>query len=134
MKKLFVLLVLCGTWASAQMKPAAPVQGKNSVIHVQASSNHGINFAWTEASTPGVTVTGFNLYCGTVSGQEPTTPTVAAIVGSPYLWLAGTPGTTYFCNVTAVSNIGQESGPSNEASATFPTPPQTPGSFTATVQ
>ena len=94
------------------------------------STSHGIQFAWTETNngTPAAT---FNLYCGTAAGAEPTSPTVAGITANPYLWLGGTANVTYFCKLSAVSSLGQESGLSNEATATFPGAPQTPASFTA---
>lgn len=96
----------------------------------QAQTLHGIQFTWTEPSggTPAAT---FNLYCATTAGGEGTTPTVTGITSSPFLWSSGTPGTTYFCKISAVSSIGEESALSNEATQTFPGAPQTPTGFGA---
>ena len=93
------------------------------------TTQHGIQFAFTESDA---SATAFNLYCATTAGGEviPGTPTVAGFTANPFLWTSGTPGTTYFCKVTALNSFG-ESGPSNEASATFPSAPKAPAGLTA---
>jgi hypothetical protein len=95
---------------------------------IALAQTHGIQFSWSE-STAGTT---FNLYCSTTSnGQVLGSPQVSGITASPYLWTSGTPGTKYYCKVTAVNSLGEESGFSNQATQTFPGPPSAPSSLTA---
>lgn len=90
---------------------------------------HGIQFSWVASAG----AASYNLYCGITANGEPVTPTVTGIVTGPYLWTTGTPGTTYYCKMTAVNAIGQESGLSNETlPTTFPAPPSSPTNVTAT--
>lgn len=103
------------------------------LVRVQAQAMHGIKLSWTEA-TGGTPAATFNVYCATTSGAEAAPATATGITSSPYVYSSGTPGTTYYCKVTAVSAIGEESAMSNEASATFPGPPPTPSGLTAVQQ
>lgn len=99
-----------------------------AIPKASAQTQHGIQFAWTESDPTAVS---FNLYCGTTAGGEPSTPTQTGIAASPYLWTGGTPGTKYWCKLTALNAVGQESGMSNETSQTFPAPPSSPTNLTS---
>lgn len=96
-------------------------------------SSHGIFFTWTNPSG----TQGNDLYCGTATGSYSTTAIMHST--SPitsFDWLttagnAGTPGTKYFCAVTATAG-GIESNFSTEVSATFPTVPSAPTAPAAT--
>ena len=89
--------------------------------------SHGILFSWTNPAG----AQGNDLYCGTASGNYNTTAIVHSTTPiTSFDWLttaanAGTPGTKYFCAVTATAG-GIESNFSNEVSATFPVVPASP--------
>ena len=83
---------------------------------------HNTFLTWNASITPGVV--GYFIYRGTTSGGESSTPLNATPVpGLSYLDLAVVAGTKYYYFVTAVAANGiTQSGPSNEASDTIPTP------------
>jgi hypothetical protein len=90
---------------------AAPA-GLSAVV----TSPFEIDLSWT---APAATVLGYNIYRGTVSGGESTTPLNAApVTGTTYQDTTVAPGNSYCYTVTAVNAAGS-SGPSNEASATI---------------
>ncbi|HYL67468.1 MAG TPA: fibronectin type III domain-containing protein [Nitrosopumilaceae archaeon] len=83
------------------------------------AGNSQVSLAWTVPSSNGDSaITGYNIYRGTTSGGEGTTP-IGTVSGSTlsYTDTGLTNGITYFYKVTAVNSVG-ESVPSNEASAT----------------
>ncbi|MBI5182166.1 MAG: Ig-like domain-containing protein [Nitrospirae bacterium] len=71
--------------------------------------------------------TSYNIYWATTSGVTKTTGTKISSVTSPYTHTGLTNGTTYYYVVTGINACGDESGESNQLSAT----PQE-GSWTAT--
>ncbi len=74
-----------------------------------------IALSWTASTTAGVT---YNVYRGTTSGGEGTTPYAQGLTGTSYSDTKVTSHTTYYYKVTAINSAGQESVLSNEASAT----------------
>jgi fibronectin type 3 domain-containing protein len=77
---------------------------------------------WTDSVTSGVV--GYNVYRGTTSGGESSTPLNSSPVpGAPYVDTNVVAGETYYYVVTAISSNGvTQSADSKEASAVVPSP------------
>lgn len=82
-------------------------------------SGHSASLTWTASTTPNVT---YNVYRGTLSGGPYTKINTAAVSGVGYSDTAVLGGATYYYVVTAVNGSGTESGYSNQAAATIPSP------------
>src|SRR5579875_1227476 len=94
---------------------AAPSAPQNLVA---SGGNSQVSLSWqAPSSNGGSAITGYNIYRGTASGGEGTTPYATGITSTSYIDKNATNGHTYFYAVTAVNAAG-ESGKSNEASAT----------------
>jgi fibronectin type 3 domain-containing protein len=79
---------------------------------------HSVLLKWNPpAPKPGVTVTGYNVYRSQPDG---TFAPLASVTAPTYLDDKVRPGTTYSYFVRAVNSAGQESPPSNQASAAIP--------------
>ena len=76
-----------------------------------AQSGHNITLTWSASSG----ATSYNVKRSTATGTE---ATIATSATTSFVDTTGVAGTKYFYVVTAVNQFG-ESGPSNEASATF---------------
>jgi hypothetical protein len=90
---------------------------------------HNVVLTWTASPTPGLA--GYDVYRGTTSGGESSTPLNSSPIatGCPttvacqYIDLNVVAGTKYYYVITAVASNGiTQSADSNEASATVPTP------------
>ncbi len=93
------------------------------------AQSHSISLSWT-AGTGGGAVATYNVKRSTTSGTEVTIASVPS-TQTTYSDTTGVAGTKYFYVITAVNSFG-ESGPSNEASATFiGNPPQAPAALQA---
>jgi len=102
--------------------PAAPTG-----LIATAVSGSEINLSWT---APSGTVTGYNVYRGTTSGGESTTPVAAGLAVASYADMNVAAGTTYYYTVAASNSAG--TGPASaEASAAVPMPPSAPTGLTA---
>ncbi len=87
-------------------------------ITLSGTGTHAVVLQWNVDSG----ATSYEVYRGTVSGGEGTTPlNESAISGTSYTDTNVTSGTTYFYTVKAVNSAGTSSA-SNEASAAIPTP------------
>lgn len=84
-----------------------------------APSAHKVNLTWAASSS---TVTGYNVYRGTVAGGPYTRINSSALVSRSYTDSTVSSGKTYYYVTTAVGNNGIESADSNEAKAVVPTP------------
>lgn len=94
--------------AGATAVPGAPVLSATAGFAI-------VNLSWTTPSDGGSTILSYDVYRGTVSGQE--TILASGVVGNAYADLAVVSGTTYYYVVRAVNAEG--AGPfSNEAPAT----------------
>ena len=84
------------------------------------AGNATVSLNWTGSSG----ATSYNVYRGTSSGGESSTPIATGLTGTSYTDSSVSNGTTYFYKVAAVNSAGT-SGQSNEASATptLPVPP-----------
>lgn len=72
-------------------------------------------------ASPSSGVMGYDVYRGTASGGESTTPLNSTpIEGTTYVDDTVTPGTTYYYILRSIGPNGVESAPSNEATATVP--------------
>ena len=93
-----------------------------------AAGNSTVSLSWTGSSG----ATSYNVYRGTTSGGENSTPIATGLTGTSYTDSSVTNGTTYFYTAKALNAAGT-SGASNEASATpeLPIPPA-PTNLTAT--
>ena len=96
--------------ASAKPEPSAP--GAPTGL-TASGGNAQVGLTWT-ASTGAAS---YNVYRGTVSGGESTTPIATGLTGTAYTDTSVVNGDTYYYTVAAV-NAGGASAASNEASAT----------------
>jgi hypothetical protein len=94
--------------------------GSPQTVPLSGSGTHDVILAWTESATPGVM--GYDLYRGTTSGGESSTPLNSTpINGTTYTDANVTAGAAYYYVVTAVASDGvTQSADSNEVSATVP--------------
>jgi titin len=75
--------------------------------------------SWAASTSSGVV--GYNVFRGTTSGGESTTPLNSTpINGTSYVDVNVTAGTAYYYVVTSVGSDGMQSAPSNETEATVP--------------
>jgi titin len=94
--------------------------GSPQTVSLTGTGSHDVILSWTASSTSGVV--GYNVYRGTTSGGESSTPLNAApINGTGYVDTSVTAGMTYYYVVTSVGSNGVQSAPSNEAKAVVPT-------------
>lgn len=77
------------------------------------AGNQCVLMGWSDSFT----AESYNLYWSTSSGVTPSTGNLISDITSTFYSLPASPGTTIYCVVTAVNEIG-ESAPSTEASAT----------------
>jgi len=110
--------------AEASATPASTVTVPAAPTALTAVAGNGlVGLAWSASSG----ATSYNLYRGTTSGGEGTTPVVTGITANSYSNTGLTNGTTYYFKVAAVNSVGT-SGLSNEVSAK----PAAAGTMTAT--
>jgi hypothetical protein len=91
-------------------------------VTLSGTGTHDVILSWSDSPTSGVI--GYNVYRGTTSGGESSTPLNSSpIAGPTYADENVQAGQTYYYFVTAVVSNGiSQSAPSNEASATVPSP------------
>lgn len=104
--------------AAAPPPPAAPTN------LMATAGNASVSLSWTGSTG----ATSYNVYRGTSSGGESTTPIATFVTQASYTDSTATNGTTYYYEVAAINSAGT-SGMSNEASAK----PQAPVNPTFTV-
>jgi hypothetical protein len=107
-------LITSGVPAIAPVQPQSGPPSAPSVV--AAPRNLGVAIAWQ--ASPGSSITGYNVYAGTLPGAEYPMPINGnrLITGTSYVATHLVPGTTYYFTVTAVS--GNSVSPhSNEVSA-----------------
>jgi hypothetical protein len=120
---------------------AAPKPAPTPQTLTATGNTHGINYSWTaSASAAGCTSSstpacagGYNLFIGSASGQESTTPVNSALItGLAYSWTPTTsPLGTTVCAVVqfqeTISTLVLSSPNSTETCYTFPSAPAAPG-------
>jgi hypothetical protein len=82
-----------------------------------APTTYSISLKWAASTS---SVTGYNVYSGTVSGGPYTKLTSTPVAATNYTDSNVTDGTTYYFVVTAVNSDNQESAYSTQASASVP--------------
>lgn len=83
-------------------------------------NSHNVSLSWTASTSTGVT--GYNLCRGTTSGGPYTQINSSLITGTSYTDSNVVAGQVYYYVAAAVNSGGAQSGYSNEASATIPSP------------
>jgi fibronectin type 3 domain-containing protein len=97
------------------------VSGSTQSSTLTGTGIHDIILTWTASGSSGVV--GYNVYRGTASKGESSTPLNSTpINGTGYVDEDVTAGARYYYVVTAVGSEGVQSAPSNETEATVPTP------------
>jgi hypothetical protein len=125
MLKKLVFPIICLAFISG----IASAQAKAQAVEQPNGTPHQTVLQWT-ASAPvsGVTIAGYNVYKSTTKGGESATKSINStlITGTTYTDTSVVPGQTAFYVVDAQATTGNQSGPSNEVSATTPSNPNPP--------
>ena len=111
------------TWRQVVSPPGSPVQGS------PLAGNAQVTLSWSAPSSDGGSpITGYDVYEGTTSGGESTTPVNPAplAAGTTSYTVSGlSDGTTYYFTLKVINAAGS-SPASNEALATPVSPPASP--------
>jgi hypothetical protein len=95
--------------------------GSPQAVSLSGTGTHDVILTWAASTSSGVV--GYNVYRGTTSGGESSTPLNSTpIAGTTYADGSVTAGTTYYYVVKAVGSDGVESAASEETTACVPTP------------
>jgi hypothetical protein len=105
---------------TAALSIADNASGSPQAVSLSGTGTHDMILSWTASATPGVR--GYDVYRGTTSGGESSTPLNSTpINGTTYTDANVTAGATYYYVVTAVASNGvTQSAHSSEAAATVP--------------
>jgi hypothetical protein len=112
---------------TASLSIADNASGSPQTVSLSGTGTHDVILSWTASTTSGVV--GYDVYRGTTSGGESTTPLNSSPVAAgctsttacTYTDATVAAGTTYYYTVTAVaSNDVTQSAGSNEVSAVVP--------------
>jgi hypothetical protein len=88
-------------------------------VSLSGTGVHDVILSWSASGSSGVT--GYNIFRGTASGKESTTPLNSSpIAGTTYTDSNVTAGQTYYYVITAISSNNTQSADSKEVSATVP--------------
>jgi fibronectin type 3 domain-containing protein len=108
-----------GAVSGANVSVASNATNSPAVITLTGTGAHCVALSWTASPTGGVT---YNVFRGTSSGEEGTTPiNSAAVTQTAYTDTSVSPGQTYYYTVEAVDS-GGSSTPTNEIVAAIPNP------------
>jgi hypothetical protein len=88
-------------------------------VSPQPPANHSVNLTWDSG---GSQIAGYNVYRSTTTGGPYSRINASTVTPSSYSDDTVASGTTYFYTVTAIGANGAESGYSNQATVTVPTP------------
>jgi hypothetical protein len=109
-----------GTLNLTGSSSAAPLSVSLAGNAVNATTSaHSVTLTWTET---GSGIAGYNVYRGTTSGGPYAGINTSLVPSTSYIDSSVAPGGKYYYVTTAVDSSGNESGFSNEASATIPNP------------
>jgi fibronectin type 3 domain-containing protein len=101
--------------SNATNSPATVSLSGSGTVPVQ----HSVDLSWNASTS---SVSGYNIYRGTVSGGPYTKLNSSAQSGTTFVDSTVQSGKTYYYVVTAVSSSGTESSYSNQATAVVPSP------------
>jgi fibronectin type 3 domain-containing protein len=122
---MFCMICVAGVNAQTKQKPKAKGGLRVSATAHSVSLSWGASIPSTGSTCPSGTgstaITGYNVYRGTATGGEGSTPLVTAITVLTYTDTTVAAGSTYFYQVTGVNCVG-ESSKSNEVVAVIPNP------------
>jgi hypothetical protein len=105
---------------SASLAIADNATGSPQTVSLSGSGIHDVGLSWTPSTTSGVV--GYNVYRGTTSGGESSTPLNSTpVTGTAFTDESVAAGTTYYYVVTAVGSDDTQSPASGESSTTVPT-------------
>ena len=105
---------------SASLAIADNATGSPQTVSLSGSGIHDVGLSWTPSTTSGVV--GYNVYRGTTSGGESSTPLNSTpVTGATFTDQSVTAGTTYYYVVTAVGSNDTQSPASGESSTMVPT-------------
>ena len=94
--------------------------GSPLMLALTGTGIHTVRLTWAASSTPGVT--GYNVYRSATSEGGFTVINTSPLTGTSFVDSNVTAGQTYYYKLTAIGAGGEESGFSNAASVTIPTP------------
>jgi fibronectin type 3 domain-containing protein len=96
--------------------------GSPQSVNFSGTGSHDVILSWTASTTTGVT--GYNVYRGTTSGGESSTPLNSTPISATTFTDEGvTAGTEYYYQVTSVTSNGStQSAASPETTAVVPSP------------
>jgi len=104
---------------TASLTVADNVTGSPQTVSLSGSGLHNVNLSWTASSGSGIV--GYNIYRGTNSGGESSTPLNSAPVnGTAFTDESVSAGSTYYYVVTAVGPDDSQSSASGETATTVP--------------
>jgi fibronectin type 3 domain-containing protein len=104
---------------SATLSITDNASGSPQAVSLSGTGDHDVILSWTASGSSGVV--GYNIYRGTASGKESTTPLNSSpVTGTTYTDSNVTAGQTYYYMITAVSSSGTQSADSGEVSVTVP--------------
>jgi hypothetical protein len=105
---------------TASLNVADNASGSPQSVSLSGTGSHDVVLSWTPSTASGVT--GYDVYRGTTSGGESTTPLNSSpIAGATFTDTNVQGGQTYYYVVTALDGSTQSSA-SNQVSATVPSP------------
>jgi len=107
---------------TAALSIADNASGSPQTVSLSGTGSHDVILSWTASATPGVM--GYNVYRGTTSGGESSTPLNSTPTnGTAYTDEIVTAGANYYYVVTAVASDAVTQSPnSNEVAAAVPSP------------
>jgi fibronectin type 3 domain-containing protein len=104
---------------SASLALADSAGGSPQTVSLSGTGSHDVILSWSESSSSGVV--GYNVYRGTTSGGESSTPLNSTPINGTSLSDPNVAaGATYYYVVTAVGSDGVQSSASGETEATVP--------------
>jgi len=116
---LYTASTTAGTYTVTATSTANTSASASATVTVSAPMQHTVTLTWTASTS---TVSGYDIYRGTVSGGPYTMINSVLEAGTSYVDNTVESGQTYYYVVTSVNSSGTESAYSNQATAIIPTP------------
>jgi len=116
---LYTAPATAGTYTVTASSSANTSASASATVTVSAPVQHTVTLTWAASSS---TVSGYNVYRGTVSGGPYTQINTALDASLSYVDDAVVSGDTYYYVVTSVSSSGVESAFSSQVQVSVPTP------------